>query len=134
MSSKGRPYRTVMVEGFEILVGRNALTNDELSLKIAEPQDEWLHAGGGVAGSHVVIRKAEEQPLPRSVLLQAGQLAAWFSKARGQRRVEVHHCRARDVTKSRGAPAGEVQIRNFKKIFVEPCAIKSDSAERESPK
>ncbi len=39
MSSKGRPYRTVDVEGFEVLIGRGDSENDHLTFEVAEPQD-----------------------------------------------------------------------------------------------
>ena len=120
MASKGRPFRSMMLEGFEILVGKSASDNDELSLRIAAPEDEWLHVGGGVAGSHVVIRNPERAAVPPGVRLRAAELAAWYSKARGARRVEVHCCRAGNVTKRRGAPAGQVEIRGHSKVYVTP--------------
>ncbi len=122
MASKGRPFRTVNVEGFDVLIGRSAAANDELSLVIAGPGDEWLHVAGGVAGSHVVIRNPELVPLPRSVLQRAAELAAWYSKARAARRVEVHHCKAANVRKRRGAPAGQVEIHGYRAISVTPAA------------
>lgn len=118
--SKGRPYRTVVVQGYEILIGRGEEENDELSLHVAEPHDLWLHVGGGTPGSHVVIRNPERGEVPREVVEKAAAYAAWYSKARNTRRVEVHLCRAADVTKPRGAPAGLVQIRREKKLHVAP--------------
>ena len=123
MGSKGRPYRTVVVDGYEILVGRSAEDNDYLSLAIAEKNDLWLHAAGGVAGSHVVIRNPSGEPIDRDVVEKAAQLAAWYSKARGAPRVEVHVCAASNVRKLRGAPPGQVQIRNFTKLKVVPSRV-----------
>ncbi|MEO0325596.1 MAG: hypothetical protein AAF447_21745 [Myxococcota bacterium] len=60
---------------------------------------------------------------PREVLEQAAQLAAWYSKARGAPRVEVHYCKAADVYKERGAPAGQVRIKRFKKLKVTPSKL-----------
>jgi predicted ribosome quality control (RQC) complex YloA/Tae2 family protein len=119
VSSKGRPYKTVRVEGHEVLVGRGAVENDELTFTVAEPDDLWLHVAGGVAGSHVVIRNPEKHAtLPRTVVERAAVLAAWHSKARGRARVEVHWCRVADVRKRRGAPAGEVELRRWERIRV----------------
>jgi predicted ribosome quality control (RQC) complex YloA/Tae2 family protein len=122
MASKGRPFRTVMVEGFEVLVGRGAAENDHLSLEVAEPHDFWLHVAGGVAGSHVVVRNPERlAELPRPVVQRAAELAAWHSKARGARgKVEVHLCRAADVGKPRGFAPGEVALRRWTSIKVYP--------------
>ena len=47
MSSKGKPYRTVDIDGWEVLVGRSAADNDYLSLRVAKGRDLWLHVGGG---------------------------------------------------------------------------------------
>lgn len=123
MASKGRPYRTVQVEGYEVLIGKGAEENDVLSLQVAEPHDLWLHVAGGIPGSHVVIRNPERTPVPKNVIEQAAAYAAWYSKARGAPRVEVHTCLARDVSKPKGAPAGRVQIRHFSAIKVTPAPV-----------
>ena len=123
MSSRGRPYRSVTIDGFEVLVGRGARENDELTFHVARPNDVWMHVGGGTPGSHVVIRNETGGDPPREVIEKAAQLAAWHSKARGAPKVEVHYCRAADVSKEKGAPAGQVQIKRFKKIKVVPSQL-----------
>ena len=120
MASKGRPYRSFVVEGFEVLVGRGDAENDELTFRVAEPRDLWLHVAGGVAGSHVVIRNPVGGEVPRTVLEQAAALAGWYSKARASSRVEVHYCLARDVKKPRGAPTGLVELVKHKRMRVRP--------------
>lgn len=121
MSSKGRPYRTVVLEGFEVLIGRGAGDNDYLTFEVAEPHDVWMHVAGGTPGSHVVIRNPERMEVPRAVIEAAAAASAWYSKARGSPRVEVHYCRAGDVKKPRGAPAGLVEISKYKSIKVRPA-------------
>jgi len=120
--SKGRPYRALHVEGFEVLVGRGDEENDVLTFEVAAPEDFWLHVAGGVPGSHVVIRNPENlDALPAPVIDAAAALAVHHSKARGRRRVEVHLCRVADVTKARGAPAGEVLLRRWERVRVAPA-------------
>lgn len=126
MSSSGKPYRTVDVEGWVVLVGRGAQENDTLTFHVAERSDLWLHVAGGVAGSHVVVRNPEGGTVPELVLEKAAQLAAWYSKARGAPRAEVHVCRVADVTKPKGFPPGKVQIRKFSKLFVAPSRLSDD--------
>jgi len=122
VASKGKPYRAVDVEGFEVLVGRGDEENDVLTFEVAERRDFWLHVGGGAAGSHVVVRNPDGlRELPARVLEAAAALAAWHSKARHAARVEVHVCRVADVSKPRGAAAGEVSLRRFKKLRVQPA-------------
>jgi predicted ribosome quality control (RQC) complex YloA/Tae2 family protein len=109
------------VAGYEILVGRGSEDNDYLTFEVAEPADVWLHVGGGTPGSHVVVRNPEGGDLPQDVLLAAAGLAAWYSKARGAPKVEVSYCRASNVSKPRGAPAGLVEITKHKTIRVVPA-------------
>jgi predicted ribosome quality control (RQC) complex YloA/Tae2 family protein len=126
MASKGRPYRTFLVEGFEILVGKGEDDNDHLTFNVAEPHDLWLHVGGGTPGSHVVVRNPERGEIPKTVIERAAAIAAWYSKARAAARVEVHYCRAGDVKKPRGAPAGLVELARYKSVRVKPSAAPSD--------
>jgi predicted ribosome quality control (RQC) complex YloA/Tae2 family protein len=120
VSSKGRPYRTLVVEGFEVLVGRGDEDNDHLTFDVAEPRDLWLHVAGGTPGSHVIVRNPDDVEIPRPVVEAAAAAAAWYSKARGARTVEVHVCRASDVTKPRGSPPGLVQLARYKSLRVRP--------------
>jgi predicted ribosome quality control (RQC) complex YloA/Tae2 family protein len=120
MASKGRPYRTFVIEDFEVLVGRADEDNDHLTFHIAKPRDLWLHVGGGTPGSHVVVKNPDGVDVPRTVIERAATLAAWYSKARNASRVDVHYCRAGDVSKPRGAPAGLVHLARFKSIRVKP--------------
>lgn len=121
MSSKGRPYRSLIVEGFEILIGRGDDDNDHLTFDIAKPGDLWLHVAGGTPGSHVIVRSPDDgSEIPSSVVEVAAQAAAWYSKARASSSVEVHVCRAGDVKKPRGAPAGLVEISRYKSKRVRP--------------
>ncbi|WP_437636721.1 NFACT RNA binding domain-containing protein [Sorangium sp. So ce854] len=121
MGSKGRPYRTLVVDGFEVLVGRGDDDNDALTFEIAEPHDLWMHVAGGTPGSHVIVRNPERVEVPREVVERAAAAAAWYSKARGAARVEVHVCRVADVSKPRGAPAGLVQLARWKSVRVRPA-------------
>jgi predicted ribosome quality control (RQC) complex YloA/Tae2 family protein len=122
VSSKGRPYRTVDVEGFEVLVGRSDSENDFLTFEVAEPHDLWLHVGGGVSGSHVIVRNPERlAELPRAVVTGAATLAARYSKARNAKKVEVHVCRVADVSKARGMPPGMVLLARWQRVRVSPA-------------
>lgn len=117
---KGRAFRSVQVEGFEVLIGKGDADNDQLTFKVAEPLDLWLHVAN-TPGSHVVVRNPDRiSELPRSVVERAAELAAFFSKARDGGKVEVHVCRAADVSKPRGFPPGKVLLRTFKSVRVYP--------------
>ncbi|MGB9757202.1 MAG: NFACT RNA binding domain-containing protein [Candidatus Bipolaricaulaceae bacterium] len=99
-----RQYR---IGGFTVLVGRSAKENDWI-VRRASPNDIWLHARG-VPGAHVLIRSGGRR-VPEEVLIQAAKLAAWHSKARGERKVEVSYTEARYVKKPKGSPPGMVTL------------------------
>jgi predicted ribosome quality control (RQC) complex YloA/Tae2 family protein len=127
VSSKGKAYRTVEIGGFEVLVGKRAGDNDELTFRVAEPRDFWLHVAD-YSGSHVVVRNPDDLPeLPREVLERAAELAAHYSKAQNARgKIEVHVCRAADVRKPRGAPAGLVELRRWDSLRVYPQGLEGE--------
>ena len=121
MARKARPlgWDVHDVDGWEVLVGKTARDNDVLTFREAAPQDVWLHVGGGTPGSHVVIRNPDRGDVPRHVVKQAAELAAAHSKAKHARgKIDVHVCRACDVTKPRGAKPGSVQLRRHESVKV----------------
>lgn len=103
--------------GARILVGRGAKDNDALTLRIAKPQDLWLHARG-VSGAHVVVPLSRGQSCPPDLLIDAALLAAHHSDARGENPVEVAYAERRHVRKSKGAPPGQVQIEREKVLVL----------------
>jgi predicted ribosome quality control (RQC) complex YloA/Tae2 family protein len=106
-------------DGFEILVGRTARDNDYLTFKVAKPNDLWLHTGD-YSGSHVVVRNATRKDVPHRTLIEAAQLAAQFSQARKDPKVDVHYTQRKFVSKPKGAVPGLVRLARFKNITVEP--------------
>jgi len=121
MASKGRRFRSLTVEGYEVLIGKGDAENDALTFGVAEPHDLWLHVAGA-PGSYVVVRNPDRlEELPRPVVERAAELAAWHSMARGSRgKVEVHVCRAADVRKPRGFDPGQVQLKRWWALKVYP--------------
>ena len=119
---KGQAFRSVMIEGFEVLIGKGDVDNDRLTFKVAAPADWWLHVAG-VPGSHVIIRNPDKlSDAPREVFERAAELAAFHSKARDGGKVEVHLCRVADVSKPRGFEPGKVILKSWKAIRVYPKA------------
>ena len=105
-------------EGFTILVGRNNMQNDRLSLKLAEKNDIWLHTQS-ITGSHVLILSDGQTP-PDSTIEEAAVIAAVNSKGRDSSIVPVDYCLARYVKKTPGAKPGKVIFSNYKTAFVKP--------------
>ena len=120
------PFRRyTSTNGFQMYVGRNSESNDLLLRQIAKPRDMWLHAKQ-IHGSHVIIRNPENrQDIPMPTLLQAAQLAAYYSKAHHASNVPVDYTWARYVVKRKGNVAGYVHYTREKTLFVEPAVPKS---------
>ncbi len=117
---KGTAFRSVMVDGFEVLIGKGDAENDQLTFKVAENLDFWFHVAS-VPGSHVVIRNPDKlSDLPRSVIERAAELAAYHSKARDGGKVEVHMARIADISKPRGFAPGKVILKKWVGIRVYP--------------
>ena len=112
------PLKFRSSDGFEILVGRNNLQNDRLTLKTARPEDMWLHTQN-IPGSHVIIR-AEGAEIPDSTIVEAAQLAAANSKGRNGTKIPVDYTFARYVKKPGGAKPGMVIFTNNRTILVDP--------------
>src|SRR5207245_9674827 len=111
--------RYLSSDDFEILVGRTSKDNDHLTFKIAKPNDLWLHAAD-YGGSHVVIRRPTRKEVPHQTIIQAAQLAAWFSQAKKDPKVDVHYTERKFVSKPKGAKPGLVRLQRFRNITVEP--------------
>lgn len=113
--------RYVSSDGYEILVGRTSATNDELTFKVARPSDIWLHAAD-YPGSHVVIRLPKRGDVPHRTLLEAAQLAAFYSQAKDDAIVDVRYTERKFVAKPRGAAPGLVRLQRFKSLSVRPSS------------
>ncbi len=111
--------RYISSDGLEILVGRAAHDNDHLTFKVAKPNDLWLHASD-YGGSHVVIRNPTRKDIPHRTIIEAAQLAAHFSQAREDPKVDVHYTQRKFISKPKGAKPGLVRMSRFKNITVEP--------------
>lgn len=105
-------------DGYKILVGRNNLQNDKLSLKTAAKNDLWFHTKE-IPGSHVILCCNGAVPPERSIL-EAAQLAAYYSKASDSTRVEVDYTYARELKKPVGAKPGKVIYHTNKTLLVDP--------------
>jgi len=106
-------------DGFEILVGRAARDNDNLTFKVARPNDLWLHAAD-YPGSHVVVRNSTRKEIPHRTIIEAAQLAAYFSQASKDPKVDVHYTPRKFLAKPKGAAPGLVRMLRFKSLTVAP--------------
>lgn len=103
-------------DGTELLVGKNNKQNDYLTNKVAARDEIWLHTKD-IPGSHVVIRSKEPS---EETILEAAQIAAYFSKARNSSSVPVDFTKVRHVKKPAGAKPGFVIYEQQQTVYVTP--------------
>lgn len=125
------PRRFYTARGVEIIVGRNARQNEQVTFTLARPNDLWLHVRGA-PGSHVIVRSTGLQPDERDVLI-AAQLAAYHSSMRGERRVDVIVTERRWVSHAPGGRPGQVLVNRERVVSVAaqlPAEVKEKSEQR----
>ncbi|KGP71381.1 Rqc2 family fibronectin-binding protein [Pontibacillus yanchengensis] len=113
---KPQPDQFISSDGTIILVGKNNKQNEYVTNRMANRHDIWLHTKD-IPGSHVVIRDSDPS---EDTLLEAAQLAAYFSKSRSSSSVPVDYTLIRHVKKPNGAKPGFVTYDNQKTLFVTP--------------
>ena len=110
--SKSKPYHYISSDGFDIYVGHNNYQNEELTFKFAEGNDIWMHAKK-IPGSHVII-KSKGGEIPDRTYEEAGQLAAYYSKARDAEKVEIDYIEKKHVKKpNKGKPGFVIYHTNY---------------------
>lgn len=116
---RGKPQQAFKFEsddGFEILVGRSNVQNDELTVKVARRTDYWLHTQH-VHGSHVIIRCDGIEP-PERTIEQAASLAVYYSQAREAGKTAVDYTMVRFVHKPSGSLPGKVIYTDYQTILI----------------
>lgn len=101
-----RPFHFISSDGFDMYVGRNNFQNEEITFQLAQGNDWWFHAKG-MPGSHVIVKSGGKE-MPDRTFEEAGKLAAHFSKAKGQDKVEVDYVERKHVKKPGGGKPGFV--------------------------
>jgi predicted ribosome quality control (RQC) complex YloA/Tae2 family protein len=110
-------------DGTRILAGREGRDNENLTFRIARGNDLFFHATNR-AGSHVILITEKGKDPSFEAIYDAAVLAAYFSKARGESKVEVTYTeckyvkKARSREKSRIVKPGSVIIQCSRTIMV----------------
>jgi len=112
------PLELTSPGGLRLQVGRNHRQNEWISLRQARRGDLWFHAQE-CPGSHVVLKSSEGQASERD-LQAAADLAAHFSRARGNSRVAVVMVPSEALQRIPGSGAGTVRHRGGEVLWAEP--------------
>jgi predicted ribosome quality control (RQC) complex YloA/Tae2 family protein len=105
--------------GARILLGENAEANDYLTLRVARPNDIWLHVRGGVSAHVVIATDGKPERVPGEVIEFAARLAVRNSPSKHSGLVPVDWTLRKHVRKPRGAPAGTALYTHEKTLHVE---------------
>lgn len=101
-----KPIHYISSDGFDMYVGKNNIQNEELTFKVATGNDWWFHSKS-FPGSHVIVKTNNEE-LPDATFEEAARLAAYYSKASNQDKVEIDYVQKKHVKKVAGAMPGFV--------------------------
>ena len=113
-----QPLELHTASGLPLQVGRNHRQNDWISLRQSRRGDLWFHAQE-VPGSHVVL-KSSQRLANEGDLQAAADLAAHFSRGRGNLRVPVVMVPTEDLQRIPGTAPGTVRHRGGTVLWGEP--------------
>ena len=114
---KSRPGLTFKRGDWQIIVGRDANENDELLRRFVKGNDLWLHARD-YHGSYVFIRQRAGKSVPLDILLDAGNLAIFYSKGRNNAAGDLFYTQVKYLRRAKDGPKGLVIPTQEKNLHV----------------
>ena len=120
-----RPGLAFSRSGWLIIVGRDAEENDSLLRKHVKGNDLWLHARD-FPGSYVFIKQRTGKTVPLDILLDAGNLAIFYSKGRNSGEGNLFYTQVKYLRRAKNGPKGLViptQEKNLH-VKVEPSRLR----------
>ncbi len=101
-----------------LLLGRSAKEYDELLRRSVRGNDYWLHVRD-YSGSYVFIKSKAGKTVPLEVLLDAGNLALFYSKARKNGNADLYYTQVKYLKRVKGGPLGLVLPTQEKNLHIE---------------
>ena len=102
--------KTIITDtGTTIYVGKNSKENDYITFELAKKEYLWFHANN-IPGAHVILNNNISQ----NDIQEAANLAAFHSKDKLKKYVDIIYCPIENISKPKYAPAGLVLIDNLK--------------------
>lgn len=118
LTMKYRHY--VINDKYDLYVGKDAKSNDELTLKFAKQNDLFFHARD-VSGSHTILKVHDaKENIPKEILKVAASVAAFYSKAKTSGLVPVTFTQRKYVRKQKGMEPGKVAVMKEDVLLVKP--------------
>lgn len=120
---KTHPGLDYTVNGWYILVGRDANENDELLRHHVRGDDLWLHVRD-FPGGYVFIKARKGKTVPLDILLDAANLAVYYSKARNAGKTDLYYTHVKYLRRAKNGPKGLVLPTQEKNLCIEPDKVR----------
>ena len=118
VDAKSFPIEIKSPQQLTIQIGRNMRQNDLVSFKLSKKGDIWFHAQES-PGSHVVLKSSINKANEEDIQI-AADIAAFFSKAKGNFKVPINQVNIKDLQKINKGGIGCVSFKNQKIIWGNP--------------
>lgn len=119
---KSKHLSFISSDGYKILVGRNNLQNDYLTMKLAKKNDIWFHVKNH-GGSHVILLNDEIKELdqiPDRTIEEAASLAAFYSQEQKSSKVSVDYTFKKNIKKHPNGKPGMVTFEGYFTLVIDP--------------
>ena len=114
---RSHPITMTTTDGKRLIIGKNNVQNDRLTMREAAKDDIWFHVKD-IPGSHVILVTDGEEPTDRDYT-EAAAIAAGYSQATGDL-VAVDYTRVRNIRKPAGSKPGYVTYKTNFTAYVKP--------------
>ena len=102
---------------FTIFAGRTATENDSLLRKYVRGNDYWLHTRD-YPGGYIFIKLIKGKSIPLETLLDAGNLAVFFSKAKNSGKADLYYTQVKHLRRAKDSKKGTVLPTNEKNLSI----------------
>ncbi|MBQ9539500.1 MAG: DUF814 domain-containing protein, partial [Treponema sp.] len=116
-TEKPHPGLHYEINGWTLMVGRTAAENDELLRHYVRGSDLWLHTRD-YAGGYVFVKARKGKTVPLDILLYAGNLAVYHSKARQNAQADLYYTEVKYLRRAKDGPKGLVIPTQEKNLFI----------------
>ena len=116
---KEHPGLDFIVNGWYILAGRDANENDELLRHHVRGSDMWFHVRD-FPGGYVFVKHRPGKTIPLDILLDAANLAVYYSKARNSGKTDLYYTQVKYLRRAKNGPKGLVIPTQEKNLCITP--------------
>lgn len=88
-------------------MGRDANENDELLRHHVKGKDMWFHTRD-YPGGYVFVKYRAGKTIPLEIMLDAGTLAVYYSKARKAGKADLYYTEVKHLRRAKNGPKGLV--------------------------